>query len=388
MLSTISQGSAAAAPRSPRPRLLLFGGPLASLLLFCGLFFGLSWLVTPEPEVSVSEAVAVTKLEGRDVVVAAYSRSSSRGMFQLMFQPMFQTRLAAVDADTGEHVWDVRLDERVSNDVRVLAAGKGRVYVAGRDGLYIRSLADGSAVAQPDSIDGLGDEYVPELGAYDVDTQRGHVVAIDQSGELWQIPIGEDVAEPADQSTTSTWGPVLADDFRFALDLPDYATAARVDAGTTIASQPISTGALKDRLELSSDSGVQTLADMEFFEARFVLDGGRSQAAAERDRPEDGITELAAGSGSGYVIVVSATNAAGSAYRVDTVDLSTGAVLGTAGLEVGYTVGGGYSGGNLVAFAVASADRSHGKGIIMVVPPDGSIRAFPIGATNFFGWPL
>lgn len=374
-------------PRSrPRRRTRSVAGALVGFLLFfCTLFFGLSWLVSPDPGVSANEAVAVTAHDGRTVVVVAYGRDGPKGMFQLIFQPMFQTRLAAIDADTGERIWDVRLDEKLSNDVRVLGAGGGLVYLATDQGLRIRSLADGSGVAEPDAIEGLGDGYVAETGSYDVDPDRELIVAIDQSGGLWQIPFGESAAVPADRATDAVWRPVLADDFRFGLSLLDTANEAELGGGTVISAEPIRAGAQEMRLQREGPSGSEPVGDTTFLEPRFVLDASRS--LADVDPVSGAPVKLAADREAGQLIVVSSADANSRGYRVDTVDLDSGEVRGTADIEVGYDVGGGYAGEGVTAIVVERADGSYDSDTVLVVSPDGGIRTVAIGESNFFGWP-
>lgn len=380
-----ASGHPDARPRPPRWAGKGAAALLIYLLLFSTLFFGGSWLISPDPDVSANQAVAVTTHDGRRVVVVGYGRDGAKGMFQLAFQPLFQTRLAALDVDNGERIWDVRLDEKLANDVRVLAAADGLVYLATDQGLHIRSLVDGSAVAKPDAIAGLGDGYVAELGSYDVDPERRLIVAIDQSGELWQLRFGESVAVPADPGTEAAWRPVLADNFRFALSLPETANEAGLGDGTVIAAEPLRAGAQKKRLERQGPSGNTVLGDTTYVEPRFVLDASRSLADVD---PVNGHpVQLAAGRESGQVIVVSSVDPNSRSYRVDTVDLDSGEVRGTADLAVRYPVGGGYSGAGLTAIVVERADGSSASDTVLVVSPDGGIRSVRVGATNFFGWP-
>ncbi|MFT4048813.1 MAG: PA2928 family protein [Solirubrobacterales bacterium] len=410
-------------PRTRRGRrgVGVTGSLIGFLLFFCAMFFGLSWLVSPEPDVETAQPVAVAELNGRDVVLVAYSRDGPRGMFQLMFQPMFQSRLAAIDAETGDAVWDVRLDEELSSDMRVLAAGEDRVYIASDEGLYIRSLSDGGAVAEPDAIDGLGDSYVAELGSYDYDAARRLVVAIDQAGELWQIPVGDTTAVPADAETVAAWQEVLSDTFRFALDFPTTGEPAIVADGVTLSGRATKAGALTESLVLTASDGTSSaLGDETFLEPEIVLDGTRGTGTAtvvgdwsvdvddycavmpepcDLDSLPDEVrkaieeagqsgyeteADYAAGIDAGYVLVRSKADANGDAYRLSSVDLETGEVIDS--VETGYEIGGGYSAGGITAVATSGVD-SWGSDRLVVAAADGSLTVASVGASNFFGWP-
>jgi|GEM_PF-2374844 len=366
-------------------RVTAWSGILGFLLFFCGMFFGLSWLLSPDPDVTADEPLAVTSVDGRDVVIVAYSRDGSRGMFQLIFQPMFQTRLAAMDAVTGATLWDVRLDEELANDKRVLAAENGLVYVAGDDGLFIRSLADGSEVAKPDAIPGIGAGYVAELGSYDVDPSRRIVVAIDRAGDIWQIPFGSKDAVPADADVDAAWRPVLAESTRFALSFPSTGSTARVDDGTTITGEPVKAGARTELLTLTRAEGSQPLGDAQFVNPQLVLDATPTGPVASSE--SFGREPDAAGRRSGYVLVVAGVEATGNAHRLSSVDLKTGAVIDAVEDELGSTVGGGCTREGVTALVAERADGSFSTDLLVVADRTGQLTTFRIGGTNFFGWP-
>src|SRR6187551_2051107 len=80
----------------PRPARRRRKGPILLLLpflLFGALFFGFSYLVTPEPDVEVKPGVGFAAVNGRQAVLVPYERHGARGMFQLMVRDMFQVRL-------------------------------------------------------------------------------------------------------------------------------------------------------------------------------------------------------------------------------------------------------------------------------------------------------
>jgi hypothetical protein len=320
-------------------------------------------------------------------------------MLPLLTSAMFQSRLAAHDTTTGERVWDVRLNTELGSDMRVLAAADGLVYVASDEGLYIRSLADGSAVVEPDAIEGLGADYVAELGSYDYDERRRLVVAIDVSGGIVQLPVGETAATPADEETLADWRPVLSDAFRFALHLPTVDDTALVGEDAVIGVVPTAPGARSDALVLNRPSGSDTLGDSSFFSPQFVLDvlGESWETAPTAELPE-GMAErmresgqsmpseggYAAGATAGYVLVWHDTTANGDERMLSSVELASGRVIDT--VDVGYEVGGGATRESTTALVASPVDHS-GPGILVVAATDGTLRTFDIGTVDFLGLP-
>ena len=99
--------------------------PLLPLVLFAALFFGGSYALSPEPEVEMQAGFAFAEVDGRDVVLAPYSRHGVRGMFQMMTQDLFQVRLAATDPASGEVLWDTQLSDGLAWEASVLAVPGG-----------------------------------------------------------------------------------------------------------------------------------------------------------------------------------------------------------------------------------------------------------------------
>src|SRR5690606_26767544 len=99
-------------------------------------------------------------------------------------------------------------------------------------------------------------------------------VAIDQGGDIWQIPFGEKTAVPASGSTLNAWQSVLADDFRFALDFPDTADEAALGGGAIVSATPTKQGARTESLQLYEGGSWRDLGGATFLDPRIVLDGG------------------------------------------------------------------------------------------------------------------
>ena len=378
---------------------------------FLLIFFGGSYLGSPEADVEVSPYAAVGEIDGEPVVIAAYGYSGGRGMFQLLLEPMFQKRLAALDPHSGQERWDIRLNEELVSDMRVLAAGGGMVYIATDEGLYIRDLADGSSVAEPDQIAGL-EGYVADQGNYDYDPELQLIVTMDEAGGLWTIPLGESSATPAGEDVTERWVHALAGSTMVDFSSPPTSRSAQVSPTALLTSAETATGAQTSSLRLSVGDQETPLGEETFFDPVIVLDSTRSIAPISADDLQDlcffddlyceftdgsyelaeGVsradlpvmpssTAYAAGSRNGFVILQHRGSSSGSEHLVSTVDLATGAIIDT--VEIGGSgVGAGAGGGDHI---VAPVDDLGGAGSVLIIDADGTISEIPVGEKGFFG---
>jgi hypothetical protein len=189
-------------PRPPRRRVLPFALPL---VLFAGLFFGGSYLMSPEPDIEMQPGFAFAEIDGRDVVLAPYERHGVRGMFQMITQDLFQVRLAATDPATGEVLWDTQLSDQLIWEASVLAAGQRYAYLATDSGLFVVELADGSLVAEGDDVQGLGGAFVAARTAYAYDPENRRVLAMNATGGVLAIGLDQVVATPVDAPTAAAW---------------------------------------------------------------------------------------------------------------------------------------------------------------------------------------
>jgi hypothetical protein len=190
--------------RRHRPLLLVF---ILPPLLFALLFFGGSYLVSPDPDIKVQPGVGSAQISGRDVVLVPYERHGPRGMFQLLTQDMFQVRLAAADAGTGEVLWDTQLSDELIWEASVLAAGSSYAYVATDSGLKIIDLRDGSV-----TVDGLGSSFFTARSAYGYDAEARQIMALDNQGAILAIRLDSLSAAPAEPMKAATWAKTLSAD--------------------------------------------------------------------------------------------------------------------------------------------------------------------------------
>ncbi len=315
----------------------------------------------------------------------------------------------------------MRLNDKLVSEMRVLAAGGGLAYVATDEGLYIRSLENGAAVAEPDAIEGIGDTFIANMGSYDYDAEREPVVAIDTAGTVYAIPLGESSASEADPETTASWRPVLGE-HRSVHDFPTTGDRARIPDRTTLGFEPTAPGAQTRSSIVSADidpvaalEGIsRRLGDATFFDPAIVLGGSsvrplavddmRDRCASEplacelADMEPEALKTLlqagalpaivggpdgAAGTDAGYALVAHRTSANRDEHAISSVSLSTGEVIDTieAGSEVGVGVAAGES------TILTAREFIAEKGQLIVASPEGALSSFEVGRTNLIGMP-
>ena len=183
---------------------------LLFLTLFAGVFFGGSYAQASDPDVRIRPGMAFASPDGRPVVLVPYERHGVRGMFQLLTQDMFQTRLAAVDPASGSVLWDTQLSDELIWDVSVLATGSEYAYLATDSGLVVVGLADGTVVAEGAGVRGLGEKYLAAASAYGYDPAARRVLALNAAGEVLTIGVDRLAAVRADAQTAAAWSARLS----------------------------------------------------------------------------------------------------------------------------------------------------------------------------------
>jgi outer membrane protein assembly factor BamB len=334
---------------------------LLPLVLFALLFFGGSYAVSPEPDVEMQDGFAFAEVDGRDVVLAPYSRHGVRGMFQMMTQDLFQVRLAATDPATGEVLWDTQLSDELLWEASVLAAGQRNAYLATDSGLVVVRLADGSVLAEGAGVQGLGDAFATARTAYAYDPENRRVMAMDVTGRVSAIGLDEVVATPVDAQTAAAWSdrlsvqrgpgaPTTATGVEAALNAGGERIALRQGPGGTPGSVLVRVTA--DGREIPV--GVTT-----FHGARLVVDGVTAVAAA-----------------TGHVLVEHQRSVNDTGVALSLVSLATGQV--TATLTVDTRVERALVGPDGITALTAGELFAAARGDGRVVPLD-------VGAADFFG---
>ncbi|GAA3893762.1 PA2928 family protein [Saccharothrix violaceirubra] len=330
-----------------RTRLVAPFALLVPLVLFAGLFFGGSYLMTPDPEIEIKAGIGTGRVAGRDVVLVPYERSGPRGMWQLMFHDMFQVRLAAVDPRDGRVLWDVQLSDRLVWDAAVVAAGERYAFVATASGPVLLDLVDGSHVAGPDDIAGLGAKFVASPDAYVYDPEGRRVLTVDSDGTVLAIPVDGTAAQPVD---VPGWRPEK-------IRRSESTTASEASLGDDKITVRERSGAPGEVLARGTGIGTEV-----FHGARIVVDGGR-----------------AVGAEAGRILVVHDRSVNDRSAAVSAVSLTTGAVtatlpLGSSGVDRAVVLPDGTA-------AIATDDE------VVVATPEGRLTRLEVGDTDFFGTP-
>lgn len=371
--------------------------PLIPILGFALLFFGGSYVMTPEPDVEIQSGMAFATVNGADAVLVPYERTGSRGMFQMMFQDMFQVRITAVDLATGRQIWDVKLSDELIWDVEVIAVGRNNAYVATPDGLMVLALADGEILAEPDGIAGLEGNYVAAYAAYRFDPGANAVVAMDRDGRVHVIALDTLRANPADPRIADAWQGRLSAETGSVTVTGKAETEAFSGPDELLAMQPIQTGALATSLVSITLPGKTTpIGDAVFYEAELIIDQTRIVAGelitepvarGWQDYEEFYISDdlgIAAGAPSGIVLVQHKETSGDGPTVLSSVSLKSGQVIDSVELysDAGRCL---VTEDGRMVLPVSGTD-AYGDRMLAVIAANGTISTVAIGETNFFGF--
>ncbi len=334
---------------------------LIPIVLFATLFFGGSYLVSPEPDIEVQPGIGFATVSGRDAVLVPYDRHGPRGMFQLMFQDMFQVRLAARDAGTGDLLWDTQLSDDLIWEASVLASGDRYAYVATDSGLVVLDLANGAKVAERDGIEGLGQSFIAARWAYRYDATNRRVVAMGGDGQVRLITLDTATASPADPATAAQWAPQLTERTQ---SRPGN-TVSRAKLGDQLVALAARPGGGPGHLlvRMAPDGEATPIGDTVFQQASIVVDDA----------------EVPAGSATEHLLVVHNRAVNDTTKALSAVSLATGEVTATIPIEstsFGTPV---MSPRGVTAIGVGPT--------VAELTPDGRLTALPVGSADFFGNP-
>ncbi|HEX6356102.1 PA2928 family protein [Actinophytocola sp.] len=348
-------------PRSPRRRLARL---IPLLTLFALMFFGSTYVFSPEPTIEIQPGFAFAEVEGREVVLVPYERHGGRGMFQLLAQDVFQVRLAAADPATGEVLWDTQLSDQLIWEASVLAAGQRYAYLATDSGLVVAELADGSVVAEGDGVRGLGGTYVAARSAYAYDPESRRVLAMNATGDVLAIGLDQTVAARVDAPTATAWSVRLSTKPSTAVPSEVTAVEAVLNPGSgeriTLRKLPFGIPG-SELVRLPPNGWPMPVGGTAFHNGRFVVSGG-----------------TVAGAATGHVLVEHRRSLNDAGATLSVVSLDTGQVTSSLAIEsqVGHAVT------NSEGTTVAVAGQT-----LAVANGDGRIVRIDIGATDFFGSP-
>ncbi|MFD0559126.1 hypothetical protein FB566_5088 [Stackebrandtia endophytica] len=369
------------------------------LIGFALLFFGGSYLVSPEPDIELEPGFVVGQIDGRDVVFVPYERSGSRGMFQLMTQDMFQSRIAAIDMVTGDTLWDTKIVGEMLSEGRVIAAGRQYVYIATQEGLTILESADGAVAAVPDAITGLTDGYVAEAGAYGFDADAEAVVAIDRDGVFHVIELDGLTATPADAAITDRWTGVLSGSGGHWTVSGKSDTYGFNGPEELVRLNPARPGALGSVLTRTSISGETTqIGEAVFYDGKLVIDQTdlavdgqlvREALSGGWERHEDYHSEIqnagkVAGAAADVVLIEHVRGVGDDVQLLSTVSLETGEVIDT--IETGSSSGRSICLESGEVILPVSLPDNWSPHALALIDQQGAITVADVGSVGFFGF--
>jgi len=348
-----------ATPTRPRRRFL----PLLTLLAVLAFaLFGISYLVSPEPDVRVRPGFAFAAIEGREVVLVPYERHWVRGMFQLLGQDIFQVRLAAADPATGAVLWDTQLSDQLIWEASVLVAGERYAYLTTDSGLVVVALADGSVVARGDGVKGLGSAYLAAPTAYAYDQEGRRVLALNATGDVLAVGLDQTAAVPVDMATAAAWATRLSTEPSTAAPPAVTGTEAALSSTERIALRDLPFGIPGSVLDRVAQDGQRTpVSGLAFYGAKLVVDGGTAVGAA-----------------TGHVLVEHRRSVNDSGTTLSVVSLESGQVTGSLAVE------------SQVERAAVGPDGTTAiaaREVFAVARGDGKVVRIDVGAADFFGNP-
>lgn len=352
------------------------------------------------PLSSVGAVVGYATISGHPAVLAAYGRVGGAGT-PFGVGDHWQERLAAVSLHTGDLLWDLQLHGKRGWDRAVLTVADGLAYVATDYGLSIVAVGGGRIVAQNDQIPGFGNDYARAYAAYHVDPQTRAVVALTQTGDIVQIPLGTAEAEPAPDEVAAAWrGTLIADsapmrDATFGMiDVDPAATPKRMalpDGGAVRLSRE--TGVLI-REWPDGRSDVLTRID-DLTRPELVYEIVRTPAAlATAEQLAEGTGMFTKhhsaasplGTVSGVVLVRGDDPNAAGRESLRLIDVGSGETVAAVADLNDIKRATATPDGQILVIATPAFDASDGNRLI-VLRPDGRVVSTDVGLTDFWGRP-
>ncbi|ONI89299.1 hypothetical protein ALI144C_04925 [Actinosynnema sp. ALI-1.44] len=346
------------------------------------MLFGFSYLVTPEPDVTLQPGAGFAAVSGKEIALLPYQRSGKRGMYQMITQDMFQVRLAATELDTGHALWDVPLADKLSWQARVLASGSWNTYVVTDDGLVILDLTTGEILARDHGIQGLP-RPVTSRGAYGYDASAKAVVAMDADGGLRTIALDAISAVPASPEVVTAWAGKLSAKRPIGATSSSSGTEGLLPGGDAVRLQPRGNAPGLSLVRRTGGGGTP-VGDAVFHEAQIPLTPPPGEAEPE-DFPTGRRSTTAAGAGAGLVVVHHNRDVNSRDRALSVVSLRTGKVTATLPTGTG-TARALTSPGNRTLIYVRAPGDTAGEGLV-VISPDGRATWVAVGSTDYFGNP-
>lgn len=355
------------------------------LTTYAALFFGVTWLLmTPIVSSEGAPGSVVVEHDGRDVAVVAYDRYGPQGMLQIGLGLFFPQNVAAIDVETGKHLWAARIADDNFADARVVAANEDYAYVANAEGLRVLDMDTGHTVAQAGEIDGL-DELSVGAGRFVYDADSDRILAQTKNG-LEQLQVGATSTTPATEEDGYNWTPLLGDEHHdIVATFATYDEAAAGDALVEISDDRVVTRRPGEETE--------DLTGQSFDGGQLVVNRVPPARATQQFRvtavePNPLIrsdTYDAVGAAGGYVVVSESSYGSNTQTQLTTVSLETGEVLDEIVVPEIPTGGSTSPAGSSV---ITLRERFTGTSPVVLISPDGEFSTSMIGRSDFFGTAL
>lgn len=352
-------------------------------------------------DIEIASTSGIVDIDGEDVAVLVYQDSSRPGLFV----SGFQTRISAIRTSDGEQLWDQQLNDDLMGDAVVLAGDADLVYIGSDDGLVILDAATGAVRSQGLEIAGLGADAVLAASAYGYDAEANAVVALAGTGQVMQLPVGQEQATSADAALAGRWKDVLnAGPFYDDTVLVDQVELAVSGEGTTYEVESVSEAVERDALIATSADGRAVfrteLVDMSILPATDIgprrgvmletgqfLDGDFGdideddiQALIEKvmgTGPDGNMPPAPAGLGQGFLLVQHKESVNAELMALSSIDAETGRIVDTVEMKVDALRA--LTGPGGTTAVIAAAPDAWRPNTMVVLQPDGTLRTVEVG---------
>ncbi|MBO0981268.1 PA2928 family protein [Microbacterium sp. SD291] len=357
-------------------------------------------------DLEILPAAAVVSIDESDVAVVVYADTSRPGFFE----PMFQTRAAAIRLSDGTQLWDQRLDEELGTEAAVLAGNSSWVYLGTDAGLVILDARSGAVHARGDGISGIGGGAVLAASAYGFDPEANAVVALTGTGAVVQVPVGRTDAVAADAAVARRWQGVLsASPFLDVGAITRSVEAAATADGTSFEIVSVAESVDRDALVITSPDG-RTIRRTELVGAEILPDvgldprlgmllgtgqfvPGDSDAIDADDieallgralgaAAQHGVVVAPAGAAQGFVLVQHRESVNAERMLISTIDIASGQIVAT--VEMQNDAERAIAGPSGTTTVIAAAPGSWGANVLLVLDGDGSLRELEVGAVPWW----
>ncbi|WP_102191604.1 PA2928 family protein [Microbacterium aurantiacum] len=350
-------------------------------------------------DIEIASTSGIVDIGGEDVAVLVYQDSSRPGLFV----SGFQTRVTAIRASDGEQLWDQQLNDDLMGDAVVLAGDSKLVYVGSDDGLVILDATTGAVRSRGLEIAGLGADAVLAASAYGYDAEANAVVALAGTGQVMQLPVGQEQATPADAAVAGRWEDVLnSGPFYDDTVLVDQVELAVSGEGATYEVESVAEAVQRDALTVTSAEGQVVfrteLVDMSILPVTDIgprrgvmldtgqfLDGDFSdideediQALIENVMGADGkMPPAPAGLGQGFLLVQHKESVNAELMALSSIDAETGRIVDTVEMKVDALRA--LTGPEGTTAVIAAAPDAWRPNTMVVLQPDGTLRVVEVG---------